>query len=145
MAAILRANNINPEENDHSYDVSLRMKTSNVEDVLALQASAASAANGQYAIVGPGKSCIDVAQEAFKTIVEMRTLEQPEDVPGKNDLIPNNWFNKLEKRVDELNAEAPAAKKIELESPRLTPPYVCEVNPSYEAPANKNKYIVIPR
>jgi len=100
--AILRANNINPNE-EHSYDSFKRVISSDKEDKNALNKANETAKAENYGIAGPGKSCIDVAQSAFESLVKDRKLDEDGDVPGQSDLIPNNWFNKLEKRVNEAN------------------------------------------
>lgn len=54
--------------------------------------------------MGPGNSCIDVAQAAFFSVLKDRGLDINGKVPGQSDLIPNNWFRKLETRLKTANA-----------------------------------------
>jgi hypothetical protein len=60
-------------------------------------------------------------QAAFGSVVEDRDLDAPfyrsdkENVPGETDLLPNNWFDKLEKRIQEANANGGKdSKKIKI-------------------------------
>lgn len=101
--AIRTANVINPEENDHTYDEFKRIKTTDSEDKNAIKNASESAASENYGIAGPGKSCIDVAQAAFGSVVKDRELDNNGNVPGQSDLIPNNWFNNLQIRIDKAN------------------------------------------
>ena len=103
--AFNKANNINPEE-EHSYDLSERITTTEDEDENAITDASAAASVNYYAIAGPGNSCIDVAQAAFASVVKSRGLGDSGNIPGKGDLIPNNWFKKLENRIDNANARA---------------------------------------
>jgi RHS repeat-associated protein len=117
--AIQRANVINPNENDHTYDAFKRIISTEKEDINAITEASKSASAKEYGIAGPGKSCIDVAQSAFGSIVKDRGLDDHGDVPGESDLIPNNWFNKLETRVKEANANtSEKGKKIDFVIPK---------------------------
>jgi len=106
--AIIAANNINVNE-EHSYDGYKRIKTSNSEDKNAGKKVKKVTETTLYGIAGPGKSCIDTAQEAFKSVVEDRDLDAQfwkifkDNISGEDDLIPNNWFDKLEKRIEAVN------------------------------------------
>jgi RHS repeat-associated protein len=117
--AIQRANVINPNENEHTYDAFKRIISTEKEDSNALTEASKSASAEKYGIAGPGKSCIDVAQSAFGSIVKDKGLDDDGDVPGESDLIPNNWFNKLDARVKEANANtSEKGKKIEFVIPK---------------------------
>jgi RHS repeat-associated protein len=109
MAAIQRANTINPEET-HSYDAFSRIASSADEDKNAIEVGGKTASTERYGIAGPGKSCIDVAQDIFGSIVKDRGLDNKGKVPGQSDLIPNNWFSKLSQRVTEVNKNATNSK-----------------------------------
>src|SRR5690606_5638778 len=100
--AIERANNINPKET-HTYDAFKRIISNTTEDNNALDAASYEAKAENYGIAGPGNSCIDVAQAAFKSLVKDRGLDDNGKTPGENDLIPKNWFDKLETRVKKAN------------------------------------------
>jgi RHS repeat-associated protein len=100
--AVLRANNINPNE-EHSYDSFVRIKSTANEDKNAIMKAAKVATAKEYGIAGPGKSCIDVSQAAFESLVKDRKLDDNGDVPGQSDLIPNIWYNKIVDRVNEAN------------------------------------------
>jgi hypothetical protein len=108
--AIQRANNINPKE-EHSYDLLKRVISTEKEDKNALNKSKKTAEAKLYGVCGPGKSCIDVAQSAFESLVKDRGLDDDGDVPGENDLVPNNWFDKLDKRVNEVNENSEDTNK----------------------------------
>lgn len=108
--AIQRANTINSNE-EHSYDLFERVISTEKEDKNALDKSKETAKVNKYGIAGPGNSCIDVAQSAFESLVKDRGLDDDGDVPGESDLIPKNWFNKLEKRVKEANENSSDKKK----------------------------------
>ncbi|MCB9234795.1 MAG: hypothetical protein H6581_24290 [Bacteroidia bacterium] len=103
--AIDRANTINPLET-HSYDFAKRMKTSIDEDEASLSKAKETASTKLYGVCLFGKSCIDVAQSAFATIVNRRNLDDKGEVPGENDLIPINWFDKVENRATIANENA---------------------------------------
>lgn len=118
--AIQRANDINQNEK-HSYDSYKRIKSSNKEDKNALVKVKKLAATEKYGIAGPGKSCIEIAQTAFESLVEDRDLDAQwwklfkDSISGESDLIPNNWFNKLEERVKSVNKNGDeSSTKIEL-------------------------------
>lgn len=114
MKAIQRANVINPKENEHTYDQFRRVKSTEKENVNSLKEASESANTKEYGICGPGKSCIDVAQAAFGSLVKDRGLDDDGDIPGESDLIPNNWFDKLPARLEEANENAEGSeKKIE--------------------------------
>lgn len=108
IKAMEMANSINPNE-EHSYDSFKRIETTKEEDANAIKEASEVASDGTYSIAGPGSSCIDVMQAAFGSVVKDRNLDASwyenwkENIPGESDLIPNNWFNKLEKRIEEAN------------------------------------------
>lgn len=103
--AIRRANSVNSEKKHH-YVVFRRLRSSALEDSAVMAAAMLTASEYLYGIVGPGQSCIDVAQTAFATLVRLRSLDQNGSVPGQTDLIPKNWFRKLAIRVRIVNRAA---------------------------------------
>ena len=107
--AIHRANIINPYEK-HTYDFFRRIETSISEDNIALNAAKNVASAAIYGIIGPGQSCIDVAQAAFGAVVKARNLDKNGSVPGQIDLIPKNWFRKLDNRVRQANSRLKGRK-----------------------------------
>jgi len=72
--AIQAANNINPEAKQ-SYDQYKRIISSKTEDSNALKSAKETADSWFYSVAGPGKSCIDVVQSAFKSLVKDRDLD----------------------------------------------------------------------
>lgn len=113
--AIGWANVINKKEK-HEYDDSKRIETSASEDLLAINAASKAAAEEDYGICGPSNnSCIDVSQAAFAAIVKNRTSDESKKVPGSGKLIPNNWFESLEKFAEKANKDiASECVKIEV-------------------------------
>ncbi|MCR5454581.1 MAG: hypothetical protein K6F33_06310 [Bacteroidales bacterium] len=93
---------INPNEK-HNYLFFRRIKTARSEDIEILKEIKQTASSLLYGIIGPGKSCIDVAQTAFATLVKSRKLDNNGSIPGQSDLIPKNWFRKLDNRIREVN------------------------------------------
>lgn len=68
-----------------------------------------------------GKSCIDVAQSAFKSIVKDRKLDKKGNIPGENDLKPIEWFQKLKERANEVNKNSDdTSKHIQFTIPKKT-------------------------
>jgi len=122
--AISKANSINPNEK-HSYDSFKRVVSTETEDENALNKSEKTAKTPFYSVsntfIGQGKSCIDVAQSAFASLVKDRGLDDDGDVPGENDLIPKNWFNKLGRRVEEANKNSSDKSKHIKGLPRSKP------------------------
>lgn len=100
--AVRRSCVINPYEK-HNYLVFRRIRTARSEDVEILKEIKKTASTSLYGIIGPGKSCIDVAQTAFATLVKMRKLDNNGSIPGQSDLIPKNWFRKLDNRIRKAN------------------------------------------
>lgn len=100
--AIRRACEINPKER-HRYRHYKRIKTTAEEDSAVLSAAKNTASAIVYGIIGPGQSCIDVAQSAFSTLVKKRRLDKKGNVPGHTDLIPKRWFRKIELRIKIAN------------------------------------------
>ncbi len=103
--AIRRCCKINPLEK-HNYMLFRRISTSKAEDTEILNDIKKTASKFLYGIIGPGQSCIDVAQTAFSSLVKIRKLDKNGSVPGQNDLIPQNWFRKLDNRIREVNRRA---------------------------------------
>jgi len=120
IQAILRANVINPNEK-HTYDAGKRIKTTKKEDAGAIIKAVEIASKEIYGIAGPGVSCIDVALKAYESIVEGRDLDESwyeifdDNVEGEDDLIPNNWYDKLEERVNDANKNSTKEKKNSIE------------------------------
>ena len=100
--AIRRACEINPKER-HCYRHFKRIKTTAEEDSAVLFAAKNTASSIVYGIIGPGQSCIDVAQSAFSALVKKRRLDKRGNVPGHTDLIPKRWFRKIELRIKIAN------------------------------------------
>ncbi len=100
--AIRRACEINPKER-HRYRHYKRIKTTAEEDSAVLSAAKNTASAIVYGIIGPGQSCIDVAQSAFSALVKKRRLDKRGNVPGHTDLIPKRWFRKIELRIKIAN------------------------------------------
>lgn len=100
--AIRRACEINPKER-HRYRHYKRIKTTAEEDSAVLFAAKNTASAIVYGIIGPGQSCIDVAQSAFSALVKKRRLDKRGNVPGHTDLIPKRWFRKIELRIKIAN------------------------------------------
>ncbi|TSE08128.1 DUF6443 domain-containing protein [Aquimarina algiphila] len=107
--AIIAANDINPDE-PHSYDEYKRIDSSTEEDKnVKKETKDITEKTWLYSIAGPGKSCIDACQKAFKSLVDQRDLDAQwwkvfkDDISGEEDLIPKNWFDKLEKRIKSVN------------------------------------------
>ncbi len=63
-----------------------------------------------YGIIGPGRSCIDVAQNAFSALVKKRKLDKKGAVPGHTDLIPKRWFREIEMRIKTANRRTKEGK-----------------------------------
>ena len=100
--AIRRACEINPNER-HRYRQFKRIKTTAEEDSAVLSAAKNTASSIVYGIIGPGQSCIDVAQSAFSALVKKRRLDKRGNAPGRTDLIPKRWFRKIELRIKIAN------------------------------------------
>lgn len=100
--AIRRACEINPKER-HRYRHYKRIKTTAEEDSAVLFAAKNTASSIVYGIIGPGQSCIDVAQSAFSALVKKRRLDKRGNAPGRTDLIPKRWFRKIELRIKIAN------------------------------------------
>ncbi len=100
--AIRRACEINPNER-HRYRQFKRIKTTAEEDSTVLSAAKNTASSIVYGIIGPGQSCIDVAQSAFSALVKKRRLDKRGNAPGRTDLIPKRWFRKIELRIKIAN------------------------------------------
>lgn len=100
--AVRRSCEINPLEK-HNYTFFRRLKTSRSEEDAILSETQKTASTSLYGIIGPGQSCIDVAQTAFATLVKLRNLDNGGSVPGQSDLIPQKWFRKLDNRIREVN------------------------------------------
>ena len=100
--AIRRACEINPKER-HRYRQFKRIKTTAEEDSAVLSAAKNTASSIVYGIIGPGQSCIDVAQSAFSALVKKRRLDKRGNAPGRTDLIPKRWFRKIELRIKIAN------------------------------------------
>lgn|GEM_PF-3684714 len=100
--AIRRACEINPNER-HRYRQFKRIKTTAEEDSAVLSAAKNTASSIVYGIIGPGQSCIDVAQSAFSALVKKRRLDKRGNAPGHTDLIPKRWFRKIELRIKIAN------------------------------------------
>lgn len=107
--AIRRACEINPKEH-HQYRHFKRIHTTAEEDSAALSASINIASVTLYGIIGPGQSCIDVAQNAFSALVKKRKLDKKGAVPGHTDLIPKRWFRKIEMRIKTANRRTKEGK-----------------------------------
>ena len=93
---------VNPLRN-HNYGLFRRLQTSSSEDLKILSEVKKIAESWIYGVFGPGNSCIDVAQKAFSTLVKLRCLDKNGSVPGKTDLIPKNWFRKIDNRIKSAN------------------------------------------
>ena len=100
--AVRRCCEINPLEK-HNYTFFRRIRTSRSEDEQILSEIKKTASTSLYGIIGPGQSCIDVAQTAFATLVKLRKLDSGGSVPGQSDLIPQKWFRKLDNRIRDVN------------------------------------------
>ena len=100
--AIRRACEIHPNER-HRYRQFKRIKTTAEEDSAVLSAAKNTASSIVYGIIGPGQSCIDVAQSAFSALVKKRRLDKRGNAPGRTDLIPKRWFRKIELRIKIAN------------------------------------------
>jgi len=109
--AVRRACVINPDEK-HNYSMFRRIRTSRAEDFHILQEIKKTASKFLYGIIGPGNSCIDVAQNAFSSLVKLRKLDKNGSVPGQTDLIPKNWFRKIDNRIRAVNHRASNRLKI---------------------------------
>ncbi len=107
--AVKCVNTTNPNEK-HLYDFFRRIETTPYEDSLALNASKMVASSEIYGIIGPGNSCIDVAQAAFSAVVKARNLDKNGYIPGQGDLIPKKWFRKLDNRVRQANSRLKGRK-----------------------------------
>ena len=100
--AVRRVCEINPLEK-HNYGLFRRIRTSLSEDSEILSEIKKTASSVLYGIIGPGHSCIDVAQTAFSSLVKIRKVDKNGSVPGQSDLIPKNWFRKIDNRVKIVN------------------------------------------
>lgn len=100
--AVRRSCEINLLEK-HNYTFFRRLRTSRSEDEQILSEIKKTASTNLYGIIGPGQSCIDVAQTAFATLVKLRNLDAGGSVPGQSDLIPQKWFRKLDNRIRDVN------------------------------------------
>ena len=100
--AVRRSCEINPLEK-HNYTFFRRIRTSRSEDEQILSEIKKTASTNLYGIIGPGQSCIDVAQTAFATLVKLRNLDAGGSIPGQSDLIPQKWFRKLDNRIRDVN------------------------------------------
>jgi hypothetical protein len=109
--AIRRACEINPKEK-HRYHKYKRVKTNEKEDSIALNAARNTASAFLYGIMGPGQSCIDVAQNAFSSLVKFRKLDKKGSVPGQSDWIPKKWFHKIDKRIKFANRRSKNGNQI---------------------------------
>ena len=107
--AVLIGCEINPKER-HQYRHFKRIHTTAEEDSAALSASINTASVTLYGIIGPGQSCIDVAQNAFSALVKKRKLDKKGAVPGHTDLIPKRWFRKIEMRIKTANRRTKEGK-----------------------------------
>ena len=109
--AVRRACEINPLEK-HNYILFRRLRASRSEDSEILSAIKKTASSVLYGIIGPGSSCIDVAQTAFSKLVKIRKLDKNGSVPGQSDLIPKNWFRKIDNRVKIVNRRSENRRNI---------------------------------
>ncbi|MGI9581923.1 RHS repeat-associated core domain-containing protein, partial [Chryseobacterium sp. RRHN12] len=109
--AMLKANNINPNE-QHHYDKFVTVKTTREEDE-KIKAKAAEAASAKkYKVIG--QSCANVMLNCFNQIVDLRT-NNAWYVPHQVNPAPNAIIDNLQKGVNYYNRFfIPTHKEIEV-------------------------------